>query len=230
MKNKGFTLVELAIVIVIIGLLVGGVLQGQELIKQSQIRRAVVDLRGYDTAIVIFKDKYKFLPGDFRGTTVFSGTADGNQDGQIASAGVEKPLAWQHLSLAKLIKGSFTGVGEAAKPIVGTNSPGTAFNGTTIVARYAGNFNAYPKNQLEFGGLYATAYYAAEAAFTPDEARQMDEKIDDGFANRGILVGVDGSSSPANSCSAPYTTAGGADYNLANSAVTCRLFYALSAN
>jgi prepilin-type N-terminal cleavage/methylation domain-containing protein len=71
-NNKGFTLVELAIVIVIIGLLVGGVLQGQELIKQAQIRSALSAVQGYNAAINTFRAKYNEMPGDIARASQFA--------------------------------------------------------------------------------------------------------------------------------------------------------------
>lgn len=70
-NNSGFTLVELAIVLVIIGLLVGGVLQGQELIKQAQIRNAIGRINEFDTAINTFRAKYRYLPGDIPKSSAF---------------------------------------------------------------------------------------------------------------------------------------------------------------
>jgi prepilin-type N-terminal cleavage/methylation domain-containing protein len=70
-NNSGFTLVELAIVIVIIGLLVGGVLQGQELIKQAQIRSAMSAVQGYNAAINTFRAKYNEMPGDISRADTF---------------------------------------------------------------------------------------------------------------------------------------------------------------
>ncbi len=70
-NNKAFTLIELAIVLVIVGLLVGGVLQGQELIKQSQIRSVVSQVQEMDTAINTFRAKYAQYPGDISDASSF---------------------------------------------------------------------------------------------------------------------------------------------------------------
>lgn len=66
MKEAGFTLVELAVVMIIIGLLIGGVLKGQELITNAQISSTVTQIRGIDTAAVTFRDMYNSLPGTVR--------------------------------------------------------------------------------------------------------------------------------------------------------------------
>lgn len=133
LSQHGFTLVELAIVIVIIGLLVGGVLQGQELIKQAKIRSLVSQLKGYDAAINIFRSKYgtNAMPGDFIRASQFGLNAvngvvntsltpqannngngdelldDGTKLSSVSAVG-EILNFWVHLSNAKLIKGALT--------------------------------------------------------------------------------------------------------------------------
>ena len=63
-SQKGFTLVEIAIVLVIIGLLLGGILKGQEMITQAKIKNVVNDFNGITAAINSYQDRYKALPGD----------------------------------------------------------------------------------------------------------------------------------------------------------------------
>jgi prepilin-type N-terminal cleavage/methylation domain-containing protein len=135
--KSGFTLVELAIVLVIIGLLVGGVLQGQALIEQAQIRAVIAQLREYDTAVNTFRAKYdNSLPGDIENAHAFgldknqSGDLnvartdcpnfDGNGDGPLSIASScdsssgsidllgEALNFWVHLSNIGLIKGNFS--------------------------------------------------------------------------------------------------------------------------
>lgn len=120
MKNKqgGFTLVEIAIVLVIIGLLLGGVLKGQELITQAKIKNVSNDLNGLSAAIYGYQDRYRRFPGDDNGAVArwpavapAPGTANGSGDGQIAgefnsnTANDESRLFWQHLRLAGFVGG-----------------------------------------------------------------------------------------------------------------------------
>ncbi len=152
MKRAGFTLVELSIVLVILGLLVGGVLAGQSLIHAAELRAASTEYTSYKTALGAFREKYSALPGDMTNAIRFWGqspqassdadgpdgaciasltastdatTCNGNGDGQIANAEIFR--SWQHLSNAGLVEGQFTGV--SAGPMatftatVGTNVP-----------------------------------------------------------------------------------------------------------
>lgn len=105
--QAGFTLVEIAIVLVIIGLLLGGVLKGQSLIDSARVKNIIQQSTSLTSAVNAYQDKFRALPGDdVQGTTHAPGaTGNGNGDGQIA----EYQLAPQHLALAGFITGSFNG-------------------------------------------------------------------------------------------------------------------------
>src|SRR3954469_17870350 len=82
--QAGFTLVEIAIVLVIIGLLLGGILKGQEMITQAKIKNIVNDFNGITAAINSYQDRYKALPGDDLGaSTRWAGSFSGNGNGQF---------------------------------------------------------------------------------------------------------------------------------------------------
>lgn len=147
-----FSLVELSIVLVILGLLVGGVLSGQSLIRAAELRSLSAQHQTITASIFSFRDKYFALPGDMTNATQFWGaahatpatcrttastsalTCDGNGDGQIQTADggttfSETFRAWQHLANAGLIEGQYTGVaasgGDLFNAIPGTNVPRT---------------------------------------------------------------------------------------------------------
>src|SRR3954468_15196423 len=86
--QEGFTLVEIAIVLVIIGLLLGGILKGQEMITQAKIKNVVNDFNGITAAVNSYQDRYKALPGDDLGAQTrwasvitTTGVGNGNGDG-----------------------------------------------------------------------------------------------------------------------------------------------------
>lgn len=138
MKNqKGFTLVEIAIVLVVIGLLLGGVLKGQELLENGRIRKALNDFNTIAAATFTYQDRYRRLPGDddeaSRFTGVTASTEEGDDNGLIGSDGTtsdawdsstandESRLFWLHLREDGLVERS------------GQEQPDNAFNGTTGV-------------------------------------------------------------------------------------------------
>ena len=83
-RQTGFTLVEIAIVLVIIGLLLGGILKGQEMITQAKIKNVVNDFNGITAAVNSYQDRYRALPGDDTTANPRWGTAvNGNGNGVI---------------------------------------------------------------------------------------------------------------------------------------------------
>src|SRR3954468_10609989 len=89
MRQRGFTLIEMSIVLVIIGLIVGGILKGQELIDSARQKNLISQIDGVKAGVTTFVDRYKALPGDFsRASTVINSVlTGGNEDGQIGTAG-----------------------------------------------------------------------------------------------------------------------------------------------
>lgn len=116
-KQAGFTLIEIAIVLVIIGLLLGGVLKGQELITSARVRNLISQQDGTKAAYFGFLDRFRALPGDYTQASInianVAAGANGNGNGQIRSVlagdAIDEHIAvWDHLSKAGFINGSFT--------------------------------------------------------------------------------------------------------------------------
>jgi len=132
--QAGFTLVEITIVLVIIGLLLGGILKGQEMITQAKIKNIVNDFNGVTVAVISYQDRYRALPGDDQNATTRWTTqapGKGNGDGVILGAyndndttgtgGApadlkESNLFWQHLRIAGFVPGLTTGTGSGTPP------------------------------------------------------------------------------------------------------------------
>ncbi|MCM2307256.1 MAG: prepilin-type N-terminal cleavage/methylation domain-containing protein [Sulfuritalea sp.] len=131
-RQSGFTLVEIAIVLVIIGLLLGGVLKGQELINSAKIKGLVNDLNGVTTAVYGYQDRFKALPGDDPNATTRWGTnttaalpatsvgnATLNGAFNSATGTDESRLFWQHLRLAGFISGDTTSTAQPQNSVGG---------------------------------------------------------------------------------------------------------------
>lgn len=173
--QAGFTLIEIAIVLVIIGLLLGGVLKGQEMITQGKIKNVIADLNGIQAAYYGYQDRYRALPGDDAaaavgrwGTAAATNSVNASRiDGAYSASAVavETTLFWAHLRGAGFIPGPVTGDGSTSQPI-------NAVGGIVGVQDAAGS--------LEFvGNIVCTANLPAKVA------QAVDSSTDDGDATKG---------------------------------------------
>lgn len=266
-KKNGFTLLEMSLVLVVIGLVIGGVLTGSALLHTAEISSTVKDIGKYTTAIKTFESEYKSLPGDMPNATGFWGiaggsgsdptcaatvttgktaTCNGNGDGLIMGSGYngnasryEIYRAWQHLTNAKLIEGSFTGVVGAKNPQrasdSGINAPAGKIQGSgfDFFASYSfGNnsdTNFFPGiygNFLVFGSSGDGNDIAITPILEPVDAENIDRKIDDGKPATGLIVVAKNTSIWIRNCSTsndPTT----ALYNSSVTSIECSLFIIL---
>jgi prepilin-type N-terminal cleavage/methylation domain-containing protein len=211
-SKQAFTLVELSIVLLIIGLIIGGITAGSSLIKQAQIRAVLSEVNNIKTALNGFKIQYNSIPGDFTNASTFwssvsttctNATApvgcNGNGDGLVnwgvnspVGQGAESLRVWQHLSLAGLVSGNYTGVTTVANQYdLGIN-----------IAVSKLNPNGYYFSSENWGGYgLATRLYVTMGAFnagnpnttlgiSPKDGYNIDNKIDDGVPITGGVLGA----------------------------------------
>ncbi len=186
-NQSGFTLIEIAIVLVIIGLLLGGVLKGQELINSARVKNLAGDFKNVPVYIYGYQDKYKALPGDqaqatldtqftpagtataaTTAATLANGIINGNWNATTTAS--ESFVFWQHVRLAGLAPGP-TDTG------AGTYIPTNAVGGVVGVT------NAASTPIVGLTGTYIICSNAIAGKF----AKQLDTTLDDGNTETGSL-------------------------------------------
>lgn len=178
-SRTAFTLVEVAIVLAVIGLLVGGVMAGSTLIRNAELRSVTTEYNQFLTSMQSFQNKYNATPGDMRRATFYwgrqvgsgecvtntgagvgsPGTCDGDGNGRLdfssaANRTGEMFQFWRQLSLAGLIQGNYTGLAGSASalhPIIGTNVPGSRIKNAGWGVVYLGDYGGD-------GNAFASSY------------------------------------------------------------------------
>lgn len=183
--GRGFTLIEIAIVLVIIGLLLGGVLKGHELITSARVRNLIAQQDGAKAAYYGFFDRYRALPGDYPQAvqTISGATSFGNGNGQIEAAAApsngstvrEDIAVWEHLSRAGFITGSYT-----AGVVYNTASAPANPYAMFLVMRHDNNY-------ADAGTAAVRPNLKTGNQIPPDILAEIDRKIDDGNARLGAF-------------------------------------------
>jgi prepilin-type N-terminal cleavage/methylation domain-containing protein len=188
-QQSGFTLVEIAIVLVIIGLLLGGVLKGQELINSAKVKNFANDFRNIATFVYAYQDKYRATPGDDANPAAHVGAAanpaattggtagnariEGNWNSQTVTD--ETVLFWQQVRLAGLATG--TTVVPASATINQDYVPKNADGGRLGVTG----------DPVITGGTWSANFFVCSSNVQGRFARQLDTTIDDGNTSTGSV-------------------------------------------
>lgn len=262
--KRAFSLVELSIVLVILGLLTGGILAGQSLIRAAELRSVAADIARFQASITTFRDKYLALPGDMPNAVRFWGaqvgstadgpdascasvstgatdmrTCNGNGNGVINSSNIvgspahEMHRAWQHLANAGLIEGNYAGIGRNAQfgtdnlgLLAGWNCPASKVGSDARFFIFSRS-SAYDTTH-EFSTVARTSHIILSSAFwdpilKPEEAWNIDTKLDDSRPGTGAIIGNPSSSTVAPNCSSSSDPAT-ATYNLTFGSDACAVW------
>lgn len=247
-KEFAFTLVELAIVLIIIGLIIAGISGGISLMQAAKLNAVITEVREKQTAVLNFRSRYNALPGDFGGALAIWGSVcgdssigtatscNGNNNGRIDTDGLnvgpfEDLKFWQHLSLAGMLSGNFNGQHITnVRQRADTNVPGSAYS--QAGGYFALNYPVYSyptKNYFELGAWGSPQGAYNHALMTAMEAYNIDLKMDDGIGDKGKVLTLRGGGSlhgVANACMTANYMSTSASYVLTDTGNNCRMdFY-----
>lgn len=210
---QGFTLIELSVVLVIIGLIIGGVMVGRDLINSSGIRAQISQIEKFNSAVNTFRTKYGGLPGDLNRTDAMGFglyaityapyiglPARGDGNGVIQSRGQnyftdELVMFWRHLSEAGLIDGMYglklNTAAEVTTNFVNDYLPATKIGQNAVIqignAGTSTHYYLILSTSVTAGGC---CNGASQNTLTAAESYQIDSKIDDGLPGSGRVFAI----------------------------------------
>ncbi len=207
-KQSGFTLVEIAIVLVVIGLLLGGILKGQQLINSARVRNLADQSSGVQAAYYGFIDRFRNVPGDMTalaactnvGQAIDAGACatPANAPGGAGATGgngridtiAEAGAVWPHLSAAGFLNGTFSGQDAADADLTAANYPNAVALGAVPPNAFQGPIMLAHTNDYVQGNAGSTITrlaYSFGGLISVPILRDLDAKLDDNVAGTGVL-------------------------------------------
>lgn len=178
-RVTGFSLIELGIVLLIVGVIIGAVFKGQDLLQSAKINSVLDDVRRYKNAVLLYQHTYGEWPGDDGKASVrFANATDGNGDGLVS--GDDEPLVWKHLASAGSVSHGNPPSSKMGGKYFLTSNPSPALQGTYLILGQGDNGKS---------GL-----------LSPKQAQMLKQKADDGKANEGMLQFMEGTGAQAGDC------------------------------
>lgn len=234
--SRGFTLIELMVVLTIISVLLAGVVAGTALIGQAKLQSIVDDITKFKTAIGAFKLKYNQYPGDFQNAYAFfgntcdaapancNGNGNGRIDENVSTASQNEVFrTWQHLNLSEMFLANLSGQGLRSDTNYVNKLPFSKYANTIYGYIYYTNEFSRQGNGLFIGA--ATGGDFSLPSIRVQDAQALDLKLDDGIANQGMVYALDGTGVSLNNCSDVNTSGAGSNYNLALNGISCRMIF-----
>lgn len=170
-RMPAFSLIELGLVLLIVGVLMGAVFKGQDLLQSAKIGSVLDDLKRYQHLVMQYQHTYHAWPGDDpRASSHFEGGEDGNGDDVVT--GEDEPRVWQHLALAKMLSHGRAPASKLGGSYRVTTNPTPALSGLYLILGQGGG--------------------SVNGLLTPKQAQLLMKKADDGGPDEGFIRVIDG--------------------------------------